>query len=115
MALLGVLPTQGAVHAVAGEREGLFTSGGHFLEYALLAALMAAAWGGSTRSRYVLAAAFVGAAGLGAAIESLQAPLPYRDFQIGDLAANAAGAAAGVAAFSLAVWAAGRPRRSHRG
>ncbi|MFA4964125.1 MAG: VanZ family protein [Thermoleophilia bacterium] len=113
--LFGVLPTQAAVHAFAGEREDVLTSGGHFLEYAVLAALVALASSSSGGGRRTLLNAFAGAVGLGAAVELVQAPLPYRDFQIGDLAVDAAGAAVALLLFSLGAWAAARPPRSRRG
>ena len=59
----------------------------------------------------ILALALAG--GLGALIELVQVPLPYRDGQVVDVLVNVAGAAVGLAVFS-AVALAWRPR-SRRG
>ena len=72
--VLGVLPTQGAVHAIAEGRDNLLTSAGHFAAYVVLAFVLAVAlddWRLSARA--VLCAAAL-AVGLGVAIELVQAP-----------------------------------------
>jgi hypothetical protein len=93
--VFGVLPTQGVVHAIAEGRDDLLTSAGHFASYALLA--------------------FVLAVSLGVAIELVQAPLPYRDCQLGDALVDAAGAALSLAVFSAVARARARRPRWRRG
>jgi len=115
--VFGVLPTQGAVHAIAEGRGGddLLTSAGHFAAYVLLAFVLAVAlddWRLSARA--VLGAAAL-AVSLGVAIELVQAPLPYRDCQLTDALVNAAGAALGLAVFSVAARARVRRLRGRRG
>lgn len=109
----GLLPTQGTIHAIAEGRDALLTSAGHFLEYAILAFVLAVAlddWRIGYRS---LVGAGVAAACLGALIELAQALLPYRDCQLADAVVNIAGAGVGLVVFSLAARA--RRRRSRRG
>jgi hypothetical protein len=117
IAATGLLPTQGVVHSVSGGRDDLLTSAGHFAAYAILAVLLLVSAGGSrtggrlaggprTGSRRsagrALAAAWLLAAALGALIELVQGPLPYRDAQVWDVVVNGAGAALGLAVFSAA-------------
>jgi VanZ family protein len=111
----GVLPTQGVVHAVAGGRDDLLASAGHFASYTVLAFLLAVALDDWRVSRRAVVGAATLAVSLGVAIELVQAPLPYRDCQLGDALVNAAGAALGLAAFSVAARARARRPRSRRG
>jgi VanZ family protein len=104
--VFGVLPTHGTVHAVAGGHDNALASLAHFGEYAILACVTAVALGGWPLPRRALLWAGVYAVGLGALIELVQVPLPYRDGQLSDVMVNAAGAVLGVALVSLA----GRPR-----
>ena len=97
----GVLPTHGAVHAVAAGHDDLLASTAHFGEYATLAFVAAVALGGWSPPRRALLWAGVYAIGLGALIEVVQVPLPYRDGQLSDVVVNAAGAALGLALVSL--------------
>ena len=113
--ILGVLPTQGAVHAIAEGRDNLLTSAGHFAAYVVLAFVLAVAlddWRLSARA--VLGAAAL-AVGLGVAIELVQAPLPYRDCQLADALVDAAGAALGLAVFSASAGARARQSRRRHG
>lgn len=110
IAVSGVLPTQGAVHALAEGHDSLATTVGHGLAYALLAVLMAGAAGWRLRPAVVLRVLLV-AAVLGGAVEVVQAPLPYRDCQAVDLLVDVAGAAAGLALVSASV---ARPGRGGR-
>ena len=113
--VFGVLPTQGAVHVIAKGLDDLLTSAGHFASYAVLAFVLAVArddWRVSRRA--VLGAAAV-AVSLGVAIELVQAPLPYRDCQVGDALVDVAGAALGLAVFSAVARERGRRPRSRRG
>ncbi len=114
---LGVVPIQGVVHAVAeGKRgEDLLTSAGHFASYALLALLLAVALDDWRLSRRAVLGAAALAVGLGVALELVQAPLPYRDCQLGDALFDAAGAALGLAIFSVAARARVRTPRGRRG
>lgn len=98
--LFGLVPTREALQAVAGQRETAATVAGHFIEYALLAFLLAAALGGWRRDSRALLPAALLAIGLGGAIEAVQGLLPYRDAQLLDVVVNAAGAALGLALFS---------------
>jgi VanZ family protein len=111
----GVLPTQGVVHAVAGGRDDLLASAGHLASYTVLAFLLAVALDDWRVSRRAVVGAATLAVSLGVAIELVQAPLPYRDCQLGDALVNAAGAALGLAAFSVAARARARRPRSRRG
>lgn len=111
--LSGVLPTQGPVHAVAGGRDVLLTTLGHFVTYAVLGFLLAVALGGWEVRGVMLAWALVSAAALGVAIELVQGPLPYRDAQSVDAVVDVAGAALGLALFSVV--APVLRRRSRRG
>ena len=99
----GVVPTHETLQAVAGERESLSTVVGHFAEFALFA-FLAGGWllVRPDRPGVVRAAALalLMTVSLGALVELLQGPLPYRDMQLSDLGVDAAGAAAGLAALS---------------
>jgi VanZ family protein len=113
--VFGVLPTQGAVHALSGGWDDLSTAAGHFAAYALLAFVLAVALDDWRLSPRALLGAAAIAVGLGVAIELVQAPLPYRDCQRGDALVDAAGAALGLAAFSVAARARARRSRWRRG
>ena len=111
--LFGVVPTHEALAATAGARENLVASLGHFFEYAFLAFALAVAFGGWKVEARAIALSAAIAVALGWAIEVVQLPLPYRDFQVSDGLVDVAGVTAGLALFSaLAVWrAARRPAR----
>jgi VanZ family protein len=109
----GILPTQGVVETVSGGHDDLATMVGHFMAYMVLGFLLGRALGGWRVERGRVLLALVLAVALGAVIELIQMPLPYRDGQVVDLVVNAAGAAVGLAVFSAAAPAA-RPR-SRRG
>jgi VanZ family protein len=100
--VFGVLPTHDAVHALASGHDDALTSAAHFAEYAVLAFLVAVAFGGWPAAPRALLGAGAYAVGLGALIEVVQVPLPYRDGQVSDVVVNAAGAALGVVLVSLA-------------
>jgi len=106
--VLGVVPTEEVLAAAAPGREMEVTSAGHFAQYGLLAALLAAALGGwSARPRSILAALAL-AGGLGVIVESVQAVLPYRDCQVTDVIVNALGAVCGLLLLGVASMAKGR-------
>lgn len=111
----GVLPTHGAVHAVAAGHDDALTSLAHFGEYAVLAFVVAVALGGWPLPRRALLWAGVYAIGLGALIELVQVPLPYRDGQLSDVVVNAAGAALGLVLVSLTGRLRARRPRERRG
>ena len=113
--VFGVLPTQGVVHAIAEGRDDLLTSAGHFASYALLAFVLAVALDDWRLSRRAVLGAAALAVSLGVAIELVQAPLPYRDCQLGDALVDAAGAALGLAVFSAVARARARRPRWRRG
>lgn len=106
----GVLPTHQVLAATAGEAENTVASWGHFVEYAILAFVLAVAVDGWRLSLRALMWSALAAVALGWAVELVQAPLPYRDFQIADGLTDMAGVVVGLAAFSVAVLArASRP------
>ncbi len=113
--VFGALPTHGAVHAIAAGHDDLAASAAHFGEYALLAFVTAVALGGWPVSPRALLWAGVYAIGLGALIELVQVPLPYRDGQLSDVVVNAAGAALGLALVSLTGRLRARRPRERRG
>lgn len=96
--VFGLVPLQAALDATAGpEHEGQTTIAGHFIEYAVLAALLALALGGWPARRRSFPLAFVLAALLGLSIEGIQGFLPWRDAQLLDVLVNILGAACGLA------------------
>ncbi len=109
----GVLPTAGTVKAVSAGHDTVTTTVGHFVAYALLGFLLGIALGGWRVDLRRLALGLALAAVLGGAIEVVQGPLSYRDAQLADFLVDVAGAAAGLAVFSAAVWA--TRSRSRRG
>jgi len=109
----GVLPTAGAVKAISAGHDTLTTTIGHFVAYALLGFLLGVALGEWSVDLRRLALGLALAAVLGGAIEVVQGPLSYRDAQLADFLVDVAGAAAGLAVFSAAVWA--TRSRSRRG
>ena len=113
--VFGVLPTQGAVHVIAEGRDDLLAAVGHFASYAVLAFVLAVARDDWRLSRRAVLGAAAVAVSLGVAIELVQAPLPYRDCQLGDALVDVAGAALGLAVFSAVARARGRRPRWRRG
>ncbi len=107
----GVLPTHPVLAATAGDSENLVASLGHFVEYAILAFVLAVAVDGWRLSLRAVVWSAVPAVALGWMIEVLQAPLPYRDFQLADGLVDAAGVVAGLAVFSVAARARAPRRR----
>jgi VanZ family protein len=99
----GVAPTAGMVHAISEGHDTLTTTAAHFAVYAVLGFLLVPALGGWSIDFHRIALTLVLAAALGGAIELIQAPLPYRDAQLADFLVDVAGAAAGLAVFSVAV------------
>ncbi len=100
-----VMPVHELLGGTIGERETLATQAGHFLEFALLAGLLAG-WA-CARIEAVwqpMAAAWLAATAYGALIEVLQMPLPYRSAQWGDLAMDAGGAGAGLLVLLVLRW-----------
>ena len=113
--VFGVLPTHDAVHAVAAGHDASLTSAAHFTEYAVLAFIAAVAIRGWPLPWRALLWAGVYAIGLGALIEVVQVPLPYRDGQLSDVVVNAAGAALGLVLVSLCGRLLERRPRARRG
>lgn len=109
----GVVPIQTAVHVVASGREGLVTTLGHFVAYALLGGLLVASLCREGRSLRCLGFCLIVAAALGGLVELVQGPLPYRDAALGDFLADVAGAGLGLLLVSAV--APGVRRRSRRG
>ena len=129
--VFALVPTHTALSATVGERETFTTQVGHFIEFAVLAALGlwwmnaraqgpddegtrgragAGPAGGAAPLRSVVGVWAMTVA-FGALIEVLQAPIPYRSAQVGDLVMDAAGAAAGLLAFSCVRALRGQRRR----
>ena len=108
--ILGVLPTHPVLAATTGNSENSVAWLGHFVEYAILAFILAVAADGWRLSVRALVCSALPAVALGWTIEALQAPLPYRDFQVADGFVDVAGVAAGLAIFSVAA----RARASRR-
>ena len=105
----GLLPTRDVVEAVSGGRDDAVTTAGHFAAYVLLGFLVGVAlMGWEVRARGLLLGLALAAA-LGGLVELVQAPLPYRDAQALDFWVDVAGAAVGLALFSVAA-SAGRSR-----
>ena len=113
--VFGGLPTQSTIHAVSGGQDDLSTSAGHFAAYVLLAFVLAVALDDWRLSRRAVLGAAAVAVSLGVAIELVQAPLPYRDCQLGDALVDVAGAALGIAVFSAVARVRGRRPRWRRG
>jgi hypothetical protein len=101
--VFGVVPTHQTLAATVGNEENSVASLGHFVEYAVLAFLLARVFGGGRIGVRPFVLAAVAAVALGWAIELVQLPLTYRDFQVSDGLVDMAGAAVGLAVFSLAV------------
>ena len=99
--------------AVSAGHDTVTTTVGHFVVYALLGFLLGIALGGWRVDLRRLALGLALAAVLGGAIEVVQGSLSYRDAQLADFLVDVAGAAAGLAVFSAAVWA--TRSRSRRG
>jgi VanZ family protein len=112
--VFGVVPTQRLVEAAAPDHQVASTLGGHFVEYAVLAALIAVAAKDRFGRKRGAALALTLAASLGVAIEVVQAFLPYRDCQAVDVLVNMVAAAFGVALFSAfsTFWGRRRSRRA---
>ncbi len=113
--VFGVIPVQATVHALSHGHDDLLSSAGHFFENVVFALVLAVAWDGLRASRRALLGALFVAAGLGVAIELVQAFLPYRDAQLSDALLDIAGAALGVGVFTAVVWARVRRPRWRRG
>jgi VanZ family protein len=109
----GMVPSRGVVRAVSDGHDALTTSLAHFVVYAVLGFLLGQALCGWPTDFRRLVFALALAAALGGAIELIQGPLPYRDAQLADFIVDVAGAAAGLAVFSVA--AAVARSRSRRG
>ena len=111
--VFAVIPLAWFFHREPSLDPGFVTTAGHVTEYAVLTIL--AAWSWSRRGEWVWA--IVGGVVLsalwGPLMEVVQLPLPYRAFDVRDMAADWAGALLGALALSAAGWlaAAGRARR----
>lgn len=98
-----VVPTHEVLSSTVGDGETVMTQIGHFVEFAVLAWLVATWAGVRTASTWRAAVvAWIAAVAYGGLIEVLQVPLSYRSAQWSDLAIDAAGAAAGLVAFRAA-------------
>jgi VanZ family protein len=109
--VLGIVPIGDMVEVVGPPNP--ITTTGHFVAYAALAFVLAVALSGWRPTRRTLVVTFLLAVALGAGVEVLQGPIPYRDASLLDLAVDAGGAAVGLAVFSAV--ARGRRSRSRPG
>ena len=101
------------VHAISDGHDTLTTTAAHFAAYTVLGFLLGLALVGWSTDLRRLALALALATVLGGVIELIQGPLSYRDAQLADFIVDVAGAAAGLAAFSVAATVA--RSRSRRG
>jgi VanZ family protein len=113
--VFGVVPTHETLQATVGSWENAVASALHFAEYAALAFLLAVAIAGwRVTARGLVWAALV-AVTLGWAVEVVQLPLSYRDFQAADGIVDMAGAAVGLAVFTGVAAQRAARRPEHRG
>lgn len=99
--VFAALPTRAALDATVGERQAIVTLAAHFVEFVLLGVLVTlAARRRRPRREATLLTVAVGVA-VAVGTELLQWPLPWRSFEAGDLVADLAGLALGVALVSL--------------
>lgn len=112
--VFAALPTRGALEATVGERQSTVTLIAHFAEFIVLGALVlvAARRGRDAREALALAVAVGVAVALGT--ELLQLALPWRSFEVRDLAVDLLGLAVGLALVSRR-GAGARAARGHRG
>jgi hypothetical protein len=75
---------------------------GHYFEYVVLTALVAVGWGEAVGRRRALAMAAAVGAVYGVLMEVVQLPLPYRQFDVRDMATDWAGVATAVVLVSAA-------------
>ena len=110
--VFAVLPTRSALEATVGDRQTAATLSAHFLEFLLLGVLvtLAAARRRSWRRALGVAAAAGAAVALGT--EVLQWVVPWRSFEVRDLAVDLLGLGVGLALVSL--WRAGARAASGR-
>ncbi len=99
--VFAALPTREALEATVGERQGAVTLAAHLLEFVVLGLLVAAAVSlrRSPWETLVLTALVGLAVALGT--ELLQWALPWRSFEVRDLAVDVVGLALGLALASL--------------
>jgi len=99
--VFAALPTRGALDATVGERQTTVTLVAHFAEFVVLAVLVtAAASRRGGRRRALLVALGVGTA-LALGTELLQVALPWRSFEVRDLALDLLGLGVGLSLVSL--------------
>lgn len=114
MLVFAVVPTQEALQTTVGDRQTVATMAAHFLEYAVLAALVALSCR-DARPRARLMWGLGVAVGMSAMTEALQVPLPYRDAELRDLVVNLAGSVAGLLLVSRVAARRAPAPRSRRG
>lgn len=100
--IMAVVPIAWLFRRAPSLNPGLTTTGGHVIAYAILTVLTA--WAASVRLRPVFSVLWgmVLAALYGPLMEVVQLPLPYRAFDVRDMAADWVGAAAGALVVSAA-------------
>jgi VanZ family protein len=110
--VFAALPTRGALEATVGERQSTVTLIAHFAEFVVLGALVLAAARRGRGARAALARAVAVGVAVALGTEVLQAALPWRSFEVRDLALDLLGLAVGLVLVSrLTVGAPAPPRR----
>lgn len=99
--VFAALPTRGALEATVGDRQGAVTLAAHFLEFVVLGVLVATAGSRTRGPREALVVAAVVGLAVALGTELLQWALPWRSFEVRDLAVDVLGLAAGLALVSL--------------
>jgi VanZ family protein len=98
----GVLPVAQIFGWAQSDAWSPVASAVHTFEFAVFAILVATAWRWRVPGSTGMVPAAVLSLVLGALVEVIQGPLPYRDFSLGDLAFDVAGVAIGLVVLSAA-------------
>ncbi len=99
--VFAALPTRGALEATVGERQSTVTLIAHFAEFIVLGVLVMSAASRSRDRREALALTVTVGVAVALGTELLQLVLPWRSFEVRDLAVDVLGLAVGVALVSL--------------
>jgi VanZ family protein len=99
--VFAALPTRAALEATVGERQSTATLIAHFAEFIVLGVLVMSAAGCSRGRRGALVLTVTVGVAVALGTELLQLVLPWRSFEVRDLAVDVLGLAVGVALVSL--------------
>ena len=102
--VFAVVPLAWLFHREPSLDPGFVTTAGHVSEYAVLTVLAAWSWSRHGSGVRALAGGVLLAALYGPLMEVVQLPLPYRAFDVRDMAADWMGALIGALVFSAAGW-----------